>query len=250
VIDDFPTPHEAEKVQSPPEQAFESAPMDMDQPFYVNQTKRQALDMLFTQVLSGAVERSRPLKSWEPDYLDERHLQIIMLRAANMDQGTIAKMTGFTESWVSIILNHPDAQYVLTKIISFAADSVIDMQARIKAVAPEALTTVVEVMRTSRDDRLRSANAFELLKMAGYGAVEKKQVSVSTTVPAPQWAELTQAIKESQNLEVSGQYRIVPGVTAPVDGARESTSTPADSGPKSTGEPPISGSQVAVAKVA
>jgi hypothetical protein len=246
VIDDFPTPQEAEQVQAP---GVRSEPV-MDQPFFVNQTKRQALDSLFAQVLVGAVERSRPLKSWEPDRLDERHLQVIMLRAANMQQDMIARMTGFTESWLSIILNHPDAQYVLTKIISFAADSVIDMQARIKAVAPEALDTVVTVMRNSRDERLRSANAFDLLKMAGYGAVEKKEVRHEVAVPAPQWTELANAIRESQSLEVQGQYRIVPGSTAPASGASEASSAPADSGRLGTGEPPISGSQDAVAKVA
>lgn len=177
--------------------------------------KRQELDQLIAMAMSGLMPRARELNYWEPKQLDERHLQAIMMRAAGLQQNYIATQMGWTAAWTSIVLNHPDAQYILTKMVGYAADQVLDVQARVKAVAGEALDTVVEVMRSSNDQRLRSQNAFELLKMAGYGAVEKKQVEHTVAIPKDNMALLTTALEESTALRaIEGiDYRVVPGPT-------------------------------------
>ena len=174
--------------------------------------KKLELDQLYAMALSGLLPRSRELKSWEPARLDERHLQAVVMRAAGLQQGYIAKCLGFTEPWTSIILNHPDAQYLLSKIVGYASDNVLEIQTRIKGVAGEALDKIVEVMRSTSDQRLASNNAFELLKMAGYGAVEKKQVEHQVSVPKQSMDLLSAALNESnQIMVVESQYRMVPG---------------------------------------
>lgn len=211
--------------------------------------RREELNELFQRVMRGSVPRNRALKPNEPDRLDERHLQVILLRSAGMDQGRIAQLTGFTQPWISIILNHPDAEFVLAKLVSYASDNMLDMNKRIAATAHEAFNVVVEVMRTSADDKVRSHNAFEILKMAGYGAVQKVQHTGSITGLTDEGAkELAQAIREFKDIEPL-EYaefvdaHVVPALSAggdaptanPVDG----TGTVAGD----AGEPPISGSE-------
>lgn len=169
-----------------------------------HQIKRQALDTLFAKAMAGLIPRPRALKSNEPDTLDERHLHAILLRSGGMTQARIADYMGWTESWTSVVLNHPDAQYVLTRIVSYAADNVIDMEARIKAYAPEALDTVVEVMRSSNDEKVRSNNAFEVLKMAGYGSKKDGagvNVTINNGVPSATISALADVIRESREIK-------------------------------------------------
>lgn len=200
------------------------------------------MDDLIARAMSGLLPRSRSLKPWEPATLDERHLQIVMMRATGMKQNAIASLLGLQQAWVSVVLNHPDAQYLLTKIVGYAADEVLDVQQRIAAHAGEALDKVVEVMRTTQDQRLASANAFELLRMAGHGETKKVSVQAEIAVGKAQVDLLAEAIAEAQQLSaVEGvDYRILASGSGNVSG--ESPETAVDSGNSSTGLPPGSDS--------
>ena len=201
--------------------------------------KRRQIDDLMARAMSGLLPRSRHLKSWEPDTLDERHMQAIIMRASGLQQGTIAKLLNWTDSWTSVVLNHPDAQYILTKMVSYAADEVLDLQTRIKAHAGEALDKVVEVMRTTQDNRLASANAFELLRMAGYSAVEKKEIKAEISMPAAHVDLLGEAIRESRQIRAQEgvDYLVSP---APSGASSVSPAAPLDSGQSDAGPPPVS----------
>jgi transcriptional regulator len=207
--------------------------------------KRVAIDDLMARAMSGLLPRNRSLKSYEPDYIDERHLQAIMMRASGLQQSVIANFMGWTDAWTSIVLNHPDSQYILTKMVSYAADEVLDIQERIKAHAGEALDKVVEVMRNTQDQRLASANAFEILKMAGHGAVEKKEVRAEIAMPKESLSLLADAIKESKEIRaVEGvDYRVLSS-TGNV--SSESPAAPSESGRKGTDLPPSSDSPAEV----
>jgi hypothetical protein len=242
-------PHELPiEPDLPPKEALEAAQSDDLQPTVdlgAKQLRRQALDSLFARVLNNQLTRGRALLSWEPDKLDERHLQAVLLRASGMKQQEIAKQMGWTDGWTSIVLNHPDAQYVLTRIVSYASDNVIDMQARIQALAPEALDTMVEVMRSTQDEKLRKETGFDILKMAGYGVrkeVPSTQVQINNFggVPAESLGNLASALRESREI-VPVQYSLPAAL--PEQGSGSSVS-PAPSVVRSqnAGEPPASDS--------
>lgn len=197
--------------------------------------KRVELDQYFAMAMSGLLPRSRELNYWEPKRLDERHLQAIMMRAAGLQQGLIAKNMGWTDAWTSVVLNHPDAVYLLHKIVSYSADNVLDIQARVKAHSGEMLDRIIEITRTTNDQRLASSNAFEILKMAGYGAVEKKQVEVNMQIPKQNLGLLQAALEESSALRMaeSVDYRVGPGSTD-----SESPVVPENSGSVGADVPP------------
>src|SRR4051794_26004007 len=110
-------------VESPPQpQQAGWRATGTDGLFQPRAQKRKDMADLFARAMSGLLPRDRALEKWEPDVLDERHMQVVMLRSTGLDQRVIAKLTGYTESWVSVILNHPDAQYLLTMMLSYAAD--------------------------------------------------------------------------------------------------------------------------------
>lgn len=206
--------------------------------------KRQQLDELMARAMSGLLPRNRPLKSWEPDVMDERHIQAICMRASGLQQSYIAQVMGWTDAWTSVVLNHPDAQYILTKMVSYAADEVLDIQARIKAHAGEALDKVVEIMRTTTDQRLASNNAFEILKMAGYSAVEKKEIKQEITMPSKHVDLLGEAIRESRQIRAQEgvNYRIVPN-PAPESASSVAPAAHRDSGSGGVSSPPTDDSQ-------
>lgn len=177
--------------------------------------KRIEMDQYIAMAMSGLLPRSRELNYWEPKLLDERHLRAVMMRATGLQQGFIAREMGWTDAWTSVVLNHPDAVYILQKVVSYAADSVLDIQTRVKGHAGEMLDRILEITRTTADQRLASQNAFEILKMAGYGAVEKKQVEHSVHIPTQKLDLLQAALEESNSIRsVEGvDYRMVPGPT-------------------------------------
>lgn len=206
------------------------------------QIKRRAIDVLMAKAMAGQLPRYRSLKSWEPDKLDERHIQAVLMRAGGMSQNKIAEYLGWEPAWTSVILNHPDAQYLLTRIVSYAADNVINLQERIRATAPEAFDTVVEVMRSTNDEKLRSINAFEILKMAGYGAKKDPAVvvnaQVNNGVTSSAIGQLTQAIREAAMIQ-EVTYEVLPSAGPESEGSVAPDSL---DGSQGVAEPPGGGS--------
>ena len=172
--------------------------------------QRVELEDLIGQATTGTMELSRDLKSWEPNKLNARHIQMIMMKASGLRQGLIAEILGVGEANVSTVVNHPYAQTILNRVLSYAAEQATDIQARIKAHAPEMLDILVDATRASRKKKpeLASKNAFELLKMAGYGAVEKKEVVNKIEIPERQVGLLTQAIEESKDVTALSRISI------------------------------------------
>ena len=71
---------------------------------------------LFEAALHGELPRRRELKPWEPDKLSPRHLEMIMMRASGVAPGIIARFFDVDPSNVSIVVNHPDAKYLMGSI--------------------------------------------------------------------------------------------------------------------------------------
>lgn len=180
-----------------------------------NLAKHPHIEELFSQAKAGTLQRSRPLKAWEPEKLSDTALQIVLLRAAGMRQTKIVAFlnetqgTNLSDSSVSQIVNHPDAQTLLTKLVSYAADEVVDIQTRIKAYAGEGIDEAVRIMRVTNDQRLAAKIAFEFLDRAGYNTVQKTESKITVVASAKGVANLSAALRETQQ-EVEGDYVVVP----------------------------------------
>jgi hypothetical protein len=168
--------------------------------------KLERLTQLMTKVQAGDICRGRSLKYWENLKLKPKHLQMLLMSAAGFSNGAIASATGYTESRISVILNHPDSLAVLSALISMAAEDTLDVKSRIQAHAGEALDIALDVMRNTRNDNVRKDAAFEILKMAGYSGVDKKATLHVHRLEAPQAERIVEglgSIEEDEDIDVS-----------------------------------------------
>lgn len=160
------------------------------------------LEQLMTQAMTGELNRARSLKYWENLRLKPKHMQILLMAAAGYTNNMIANKMELTPARVSVILNHPDAQTLLSALVSYSAENLLDVKARIQAHAGEALDIALNVMRNSGDMKVQKDTAFELLKMAGYGAIERKQVDVNASLKMDKKdsSKLISALEESSEI--------------------------------------------------
>lgn len=174
---------------------------DEGNPIAYTPEQRRQLKELVSQAMAGVLPRTRDLKSWEPNKLNARHIQIVMMKATGMRNQTIAELLGVGEVNVSVVINHPDAQYLLATILSMAAEKITDIPARVEAHANEALNVVLKHMRNGKEETA-SRNAFKLLEIAGYGATKKVDMNVkhNLEVPAKQAGQLATALREARDI--------------------------------------------------
>lgn len=201
--------------------------------------ERPEIQRLFELALEAGLPRVRELKSWEPARLNERHLSMVMMRAGGLKQRTIAQAFDVTDSNASIILNHPDAEYLLSRLQAMKATHSTSIEDRLKALTEPALGSLEAVFDDRREPEevkaafKRAPLAFKVLDMNGYGkkqeVAHKHEHRVQLEGTAPQLANLAAALRESREipetdyevLEDSGevQRRLGEGV------AEQSTAT-------------------------
>ena len=223
------------------------------------EAREERLSAMMMEVFQGTVGRGRSLKYWENLRLKPQHIQMIVMKAAGYRNNVIAERFGMTQARVSVILNHPDAMSVLSRLVSFQAENLLDIKARIQAHSGEALDTVLTAMRSAPEWKDRAKIGFSLLDRAGYGATQKSEVVHRLELPTHEAQELTLALRESQEIE-DADYVVLdpsPKVTSP---AGESGDIPDDLDPSVGGvpssraaEPPRDGQQdpsVAMVQVA
>jgi hypothetical protein len=99
-----------------------------------------------------------------------------------------------------VIVNHPNAMYLLSHLVSFQAEQLLDVNARLQAHAGEALDTALMLMRDGKEET-RERVAFKLLDRAGYGATKKVEHTAKFEMPATQASALTAALRESDDVE-------------------------------------------------
>lgn len=176
---------------------------------------RPEIERLFALALEARLPRTRPLKSWEPQRLNEKHLAMVMMRAGGITQGTIAKAFGVTDSNASIILNHPDAELLLVKLQAMRGTQTSDIEKRLQALTEPALGTLERLFDDSSEvsDLKRAPMAFKLLELNGHGAKRRVEHSHSHELHAApeQLDRLTTALRESRSIE-QGQVLEVTSV--------------------------------------
>jgi transcriptional regulator len=186
------------EIKLPPE-ADEPSKEDINEHFS-SEAREDRMQNAMVELMSGSVARGRSLKYWENLKLKPMHIQMLIMKAAGYKNHQIAERMNLTQARVSVIVNHPDAEYFLSHLISYQAENLLDVKARIQAHAGEALDTALVLMRTAKDE-VREKVAFKLLDRAGYGAVQKTEVSHKVEMPAAQAQVLNDALRESMEVE-------------------------------------------------
>lgn len=203
-------------------------------------SQKEDLEMWISLAKSGDLPLDRPLKEWEPEKLNDHHMMILFMRAAGLPNRRIAEITGRTEGNISIIVNHPYAQFLLTKMVAHAAEQAIDIETKIRAAAPEALNTALDIMRDKTEKgAVRARTAFELLDRAGFGSVQKKEVKKEVTIHTDAATQLAAALRESSEITDIAyvQVREVPS-TEQAGSVEVSETAPAREGAVDSRVPP------------
>lgn len=205
------------------------------------------VQLVIQQALAGNLPRPRDLKYWEPVSLTMRHIQMIFDRALGMTNSEIMAKYDMDASRVSVILNHPDAETVMSVIAGKIADRITDPIARFKATAGEASNELIAGMRTSKDEKHRRKCALDILSMAGYGAPKKVEADVNHNfnVPAPIANRLADTLDQAKEVAAE-DYRIYTQVPASTgsDGSPIPSMEP-EVPERVVGQPPAGGSQLA-----
>jgi transcriptional regulator len=212
--------------------------------------RASAISELFELARRGEVPRERELYVHEPNLLNERHLQVVMMRAClGMKQKDIAAALGYTDSTVSIVLNHPDAKYVIDRIQGMSGAIVVDISARIderlKGLRPRAVDSIEDVFDDPGDDskalmaKIQKARmGFSLLEHTGHGP--SRQVDIkhdhAFRLDSNSASLLTRALRESNEIEEADYTIETPG--SGVEGSGSPTALPLG-----TGAPPLGVSQ-------
>lgn len=212
------------------------------------ETVRQSeISKLFERARAGNLPRSRPLLPHEPATLNERHCQAIMMRVMGMRQCDIAQALGYSDSTVSIVLNHPDAAFIIDALQGYSGTAVTDIDARLKRLTPRAVQAIEEVFDDEIKDDSKAVQArvararmgFQLLEHTGQKKPQEHAHTHSIGAVTPAAASLiARAIQESRQIE-EAEYIIVP---TPASGQSEGRGT-SPSLPPDTGTPPPSGEQ-------
>lgn len=144
----------------------------------------------------GPVTAARPLYS--PDRVRPRHRIAVMLQESGWQTKDIAAALGYTVARVSVILNshHPVLQELRSGFASQVADSVLDVNSRLKMYANEMLSTLVAHARNKDKPELSARSARDILHMAGFSPV-KKVFQASSNVPYEELKQLTQHIEDA-----------------------------------------------------
>jgi DNA-binding CsgD family transcriptional regulator/phosphotransferase system HPr-like phosphotransfer protein len=165
------------------------------------QRQELRLEAIIGHAMSGALSDPSVRRSYDTQKLSPRALKVVQLRAAGMKIKDIAEVMCMSGSYVTRILTQEGSKVVLAALLGYASNEIVDVRTRLRSVASEMLEEIIDTTRNTRDPKLRSKNAFQLLALAGYGAVEEKKITVETRVEGPQAKQLFEAINEAMQLE-------------------------------------------------
>lgn len=168
---------------------------------FSTEAREERISGMMLEVLNGELFRGRSLRYWENLKLKPIHIQMLIMKAAGYPNRAIARNFDYDEARVSVIVNHPDAKAILSRLVSYQAENLLDIKARLHAHAGEALDTVLTAMRSAEKPTERAAIGFKLLDRAGYGAIQKVDHSVKFEMPAAEAHQLTAALSESQEVQ-------------------------------------------------
>jgi hypothetical protein len=171
-------------------------------PSFESAAAKARVESLVLGALSGTLPRERALEPYEAQKLRPRHIAILMQIAAGMTVPEASEKYRMTTVRINTILKHPDSIKIMAALQSQAADKMSDVNARLQQYANEMLTTQVELVRTTKNEGLKSKIAADLLDRAGYGPRQKIDINATNRyiLPAAAAAGLTTALNESDRI--------------------------------------------------
>lgn len=134
--------------------------------------------------------QSRKAVPMEVPKLRPRIRLVLQLLESGLKQKEVARMTGYTESRVSQLASLRDPRFVAIRKEARERmdETVVDVGARIRKMANEALNRTADIMRQDKDlGNARLAAKF-VLEVAGYSPV-KKQATLTATVPTDEFVK-------------------------------------------------------------
>lgn len=170
------------------------------------QRRVSEIERLFSMARNGEIPRGRELKPWEPASLSERHLAMVMARAGGSRQCDIALAFGATDSNVSVVLNHPDAVFILDRLQALAAIEPGDIQKRLDRLEEKAVSAMEDFFEAPVSQVgvvERAKMGFALLRQNGRGNPKKVEHDHKhrLQMPAEQVSLLSAALRESRQIE-------------------------------------------------
>lgn len=190
------------------------------------------------QALQGALPRDFEPASNQPQKLHELHIQMIMDAHQGASLAQLAEKYDYDPAHIGSILRHPDAITIKSYILGMQADKVTDLQSRIEALAPEALTVKVALMRIAQNNTLKDKIASDILSMAGYGERKKLEVSHDhkLALPAQVATGLADVLSESMRVATVDYTRFL--AESPEGGSRAEARSQLGAEPTSAGSLP------------
>lgn len=166
------------------------------------------MDRLPGPVKPLTLEFSKPIKAGHkvgyqvPQKLRPRLRLVFQLIETGLPPKDIAKMTGYSYNRVIQLANikHPRFEALRAEIRRKVTDNIVDVSAKFKALADEALKRQVELMR-QQDDKptARLASKF-ILEVSGHSPV-RKQINASIQVPTQEFIDAVQRMDKSDEVE-------------------------------------------------
>lgn len=189
-------------------EAEESAPSRVDSSSLASPVSsfselgRQRVEELILLSMQGRLPRERALEVWEPQKLHARHIAMLLDRAGGCTPKELSMKFRMSQVHVNNILKHPDSQKILSAMQASAADKQTDVSSRLQGYANAMLDVKIELVRTTKDNRLKDSIASDLLDRAGYGP--RRQIDVTAkgrfAVPVEMAMAMSGALAESDRV--------------------------------------------------
>ena len=103
---------------------------------------------------------------------DAARFQVLVLKLAGYSQRQIAAAVGISQTQVSGFVNEPESQELL---VQFRLDLTTQALEMLKLMTVEAAMTVLDVMRTERDGKVRLAAAADVFDRVGIAKVSRSE---------------------------------------------------------------------------
>lgn len=198
-----------------------SAPLNVHEDLVtdIDRGRRDAALKRITDACHAAIRGELP-RDYEPGHgMPERlcvaAIQLVLDYAHGSTIAELSETYGYHPVYARQLVNHPDAVTIMSLLVGARSDKMLDMASRIAALAPEALTVKVGIMRTATRSELRDKIATDILGMAGYGERKNfhidQKVEHKVVLPLAAASALRDALLESRRIGPVDYSRFVAG---------------------------------------